>query len=63
MMLCFSSPLFPRNNQLIISHDRRVPMHVVCSPVADLMFRNIEEQYGEGLYEAGPERREIIKER
>ncbi len=61
MKLIFSSPLFPRNNQLFISGDRRVPMHVVCSSDADLMFRNIEEQYGEELYEAGPERRKIIE--
>jgi hypothetical protein len=57
MKLVFSSTLFSRNNQLIISHDRHVPMHVVCSPVADLMFRNKKEQYGEELYEAGPARR------
>ena len=57
-MPLLASPLFfTRNNNIIISHDRRVHMHVVCSPVADLMFRNIEEQYGEGLYEAGPARR------
>ena len=54
-----ASPLFfPRNNQVIISHNRRVHMHVVCSPVADLMFRNIEEQYGDEAYETGPAGRE-----
>ncbi len=53
-----SSLFFLRNNQSIISHDRRVPMHVVCSPVADLMFRNIEEQYGEEAYETCPAGRE-----
>ena len=58
MKLCFSSPLFPRNNQFIISHDRRLHTHVVCSPVADLMFRNIEEQYGEEAYETCPAGRE-----
>jgi len=51
------SPLLPRNNQLIFSQDRCVSTHVVCSPVADLMFRNGKEQYGEEIYEAGPERR------
>lgn len=61
MKLIFSSPLFPRNNQLIISGDRRVPMHVVCSSDADLMFRNIEEQYGEKIYEASPAGRENFR--
>lgn len=53
MKLIFSSSLLPRNKQIIISNDRRVPMYVVCSPVADLTFGNLEEQYGEKLYEAG----------